>query len=375
MKSKKHTFNVQSRLIAALMACCLLLLTPAGCGDDWRYVTVPTSEKQTIRYRGIHMYDEVSVPASEADIDKMGSWGVNLTRWWFTNGALPNDATRAQYMAFITDRCNHLDTYMEALNRNNIKVCIVLGSYPGGRRPTDNWTCNMFYSRAAANWFVDAWKYISARYQDNPTVVMYDLMNEPGIIGDAIVALPDLFLEAAQAIRDQGDNTEIVFETSAIENYETMEPFDLPGILYSVHVYAPGTLTHQGISGNPIGAAYPGDIDGVYWLKARIRDNIRAAKRFADTYGVRIFVGEFGCARWAPENSSYNWTKDCLEYFEEEGWEYTFFSLEPTPANCSYTNTGATMWSPEYDTEYLSNCPVESTDRLELLKSYWAKNN
>jgi aryl-phospho-beta-D-glucosidase BglC (GH1 family) len=361
-------------MTAAAVALLLLLLAPAGCDDAWRYVTVPTSEKQTIRYRGIHMYDEVSVPAPEADIDKMGRWGVNFTRWWFLDEALPNDATRQQYQAFIVDRCDHLDTYMEALERNNIKVCIVLGSYPGGKRPIDNWTCNMFYDQTLAETFVQAWTYISTRYKDNPTVVMYDLMNEPGIIGDATIMLPDLFLQTAQAIRAQGDNTEIVYEPVTTTDYDGFEPFNLPGIVYSVHVYAPGALTHQGISGNPIGVAYPGDIDGAYWLKARIRDAHRAAKRFADTYGVRIFVGEFGCARWAPENSSYYWTKDCLEYFEEEGWDYIFFSLEPTPADCSYTNTGATMWSPEYDTEYLSHCPVESTDRLELLKSYWSKN-
>jgi hypothetical protein len=352
----------------------LLLLTPAGCGDDWRYVTVPTSEKQTIRYRGIHMYDEVGIPASEADIDKMGSWGVNLTRWWFLSGALPDNATPAEYQAFIVDRCDHLDTYLEAFERNNIKVCIVMGSYPGGRK--DGWVCNMFSNQTMLNTFVTAWKYISMRYKDSETVVMYDLMNEPGIyVPDAIIMIPDLFVQTAEAIRAQGDNTEIIYEPALpTTEYDELEPFDLPGILYSVHVYAPYALTHQGIGTVPIGVAYPDDIDGAYWHKARIRDEFRAVKRFAETYKARIFVGEFGCARWALENGSYNWTKDCLEYFEEEGWEYTFFSLEPTPADCSYVNTAATMWSPEYDTVYPSNCPVESTDRLELLKSYWARN-
>jgi hypothetical protein len=347
-------------------------LVLAGCGDDWRYVTVPTTEKQTIRYRGIHMYDEENIPANEADIDKMGAWGVNLTRWWFSF-ALPDNATRTQFLQGVAARCDHFDTFLPALERNNIKVCIVMGTYPGNRR-SDGWTCNMFYNLDQAETFVQAWKYISTRYKDNATVVMYDLMNEPGYNTDALVMMPDLFLRTAQAIRDQGDDTEIVYEPASVTDYDGLEPFDLPGIIYSVHVYSPGALTHQGISSNPIGIAYPGDIDGTYWHKARIRDEYRPAKRFAETHKARIFVGEFGCARWAPDNGSYNWTKDCLEYFEEEGWEYTFFSLEPTPEDCSYTNWGATMWSPEYDTVFQSHCPVYETDRLELLKSYWGKN-
>ena len=84
-----------------------------------------------------------------------------------------------------------------------------------------------------------------------------------------------------------------------------------------------------------------------------------------------MYVGEFGCARWAPNHSAYNWFRDCLEIFEEEGWHYAFFKDYPKAS----TNTVANTWSLQYDETFGTTEPVaEPTDRLELLQSYWAKN-
>jgi hypothetical protein len=341
------------------------------------------------------MYDEVGVPASEADINRMGSWGINLTRWWLMWWHMPNDITPEVYRQFIEERCNHLDTLIPAFRRNGIKVCLVMGSYPGGKLVgaiEGKWDVHrMFRETAWQDEFVRTWEYIAARYKDEETVVMYDLMNEPstGTMPNVpgLLTQPELFLKTAQAIRALGDETEIVFETPN-DIFESLKPFDVPGIIYSVHVYYPHVLTHQGLSDDwPVGPVYPGILENQYWEggekprleneywdAARLRDHYSDVKRFADTYKARIFVGEFGCARWAPGNSAYRYLKDCLEYFEEEGWDYMFFSLEPTPEDCSYMNWGATMWSPEYDTVFQSSCPVYETDRLTLFKSYWARN-
>jgi hypothetical protein len=184
--------------------------------------------------------------------------------------------------------------------------------------------------------------------------------------------MPDLFLKTAQMIQALGDDTEIVYEPSEEFGLDVIKPFDVPGIVYSVHSYAPFELTHQGLSSDAlINKVYPGGIEGQYWDSRMLRRNFGDVKRFSDNNHVRIFVGEFGCVRWAPNNSAYNYIKDCIEFFEEEGWDWTYFSLQPT---CS-GNWGATAWSAEYDTIYKSQCtPAGETDRLQILRSFYEKN-
>jgi hypothetical protein len=365
----------QNYLTVALALLLALILILAGCGPDSHYYQGDGVKSSfTTRYRGIHMYNDVGLYVPEADIDKIGSWNVNLTRWAFIWSAMPDGVTVEQYRQFIKDQCDTLDIKLPAFERNGVKVCIVMGTCPGGRL-SDGWRYRMFYPPymdELQDLFVEAWEYIATRYKDNPTIVMYDLMNEPGADDLASGQPEQLFLRAAQAIRAIDADTEIVYEPKDNATYDNLQPFDLPGIIYSIHVYIPHTLTHQGLqSTSPVGAVYPGNIDNIYYTKNRLRDDYRFAKRFSINNKVRFYVGEFGCVHWAPNNSAYNYFKDCLDYFEEEGWDYTYFSLEPACTD----NWGATAWSAEHDTLYRSTaCAIGNTDRLELLRSYWNKN-
>jgi aryl-phospho-beta-D-glucosidase BglC (GH1 family) len=334
-------------------------------------------EKYTTRYRGIGMYHGVGEPnLPDTDIDKVGKWKANLVRWWLIWWHMPNDITPEAYRQFIAEQCDTLDAKIPAFERNGIKVCLVMGSYPGGRVEIGQWPPHrIFHEIPWQDEFVQTWEYIAARYKDNKTVVMYDLMNEPNSMlapdVQGLLTLPELFLKTAQAIRAIDAETEIVYE-ACNDIFKGVEPFDVPGIIYSAHVYVPHLLTHQSVLDNAkLGVTYPGIIGDKYWDRDTLRNHYRDVKRFADDHHVRIFIGEFGCIRWAPNNSAYNYLKDCLEFFEEEGWDWTYFSLEP---RCSY-NWGATAWSAEHDTIYKSYCaPDEEPDRLTLLRSYFEKN-
>ena len=344
------------------------------CNEKDPEVKDETNEKLTTRYRGIHMYHEAAdgpkVP--DADIDKVGNWNVNLIRWWLMWWAMPDNVTQEQYRQFIYEQCDVLDTKLPVFKRNGIKVCLVMGSYPGGKVENGSqWPPHkVFYDGFWQDEFVWIWEYIAKRYKDEETIVMYDLMNEPNA-GDG--SPKPLFLTTAKAIRAIDTEKELVYEPGNESDYSSLQPFDIPGILYSVHVYYPHALTHQGIlsEGPPFVVSYPGNIENEYWNAARLREHYRVIKRFADTYHVRIFVGEFGCVHFAPNNSAYHYMKDCIEFFEEAGWDWIHFSLEP---ECS-GNWGATAWCAEYDTIYKSYCKATfETDRLQLLKSYYAKN-
>jgi aryl-phospho-beta-D-glucosidase BglC (GH1 family) len=364
-KNMKYIIKFSYFLVVAVCGLC-------GCKNN-HTDNGGTQEKLTTRYRGIGMWNGVGEPdVPDADIDKLGTWNVNLVRWWLIWWVMPNDISVEQYRQFITEQCDILDAKLPVFKRNGIKVCLAMWSFPGGKvENAGQWPPHkIFYDESWQDEFVWTWEYIAARYKDNETVVMYDLMNEPN--PGTANNVPNVFLRTAKAIRALGDETEIVYEPVDGDRLKDFKPFDVSGIIYSVHAYYPHVLTHQGMSdGWPIGPVYPGILENEYWDAARLRDLYRDVKRFADDNRVRIFIGEFGCVRWAPDNSAYRYLKDCIEFFEEEGWDWTCFSLQP---QCSY-NWGATAWSAEHDTIYKSVCASgQETDRLELLKIYWKKN-
>lgn len=77
-----------------------------------------------------------------------------------------------------------------------------------------------------------------------------------------------------------------------------------------------------------------------------------------------IYIGEFSCIRWAPNNSAYNYIRDCIEIFEEYNWDYDYYSFQ--------TWNG---WSVEHSTGYYDNVfPTTKTDRELLLRSYFRQN-
>jgi hypothetical protein len=381
---KNSIFKVQSHGRAMLTACCCLLLPFAGCNDNNGNTPDTPSKEANVRYRGINSYNGVGEDVLDSDIDKLGAWKVNLVRWWLIdwnmteNDENPVIPTPEAFRQLITSQCEALDASLPALKRNGIKVCLVMGSLPGGRLKDGSRAHRMFYEASRQDEFVAAWEYIATHYKDEETVVMYDLMNEPN--SGAMSNQRDVFLRTAQAIRAIDAGTEIVYEPVVDTHYEDFEPFDLPGIVYSDHVYEPLALTHQGaITSLPVNKTYPGVINGVYYDDFELRRFYRPIKRFADKYNVRILIGEFGCARWAPNNSAYNYFKDCIAYFEEEGWDWTYHSLIPETGDegnegCYY-NWGSSAWCLERDTVLRSPClPGYETNRIQLLKSYWAKN-
>ena len=150
-------------------------------------------------------------------------------------------------------------------------------------------------------------------------------------------------------------------------------------LIYSVHNYQPHAYTHQGIknlSGTDLahpydisGKGWPGvysDGAGALWNKDRLRQELKPVLDFQKKNNVRIYVGEFGVARWAPNAADY--LRDNIELFEEYGWDWTNHAFRESH-----------IWSSEDDEQYSDSkhaqlSPTE-TDRARVLKSYLKLNN
>ncbi len=91
-------------------------------------------------------------------------------------------------------------------------------------------------------------------------------------------------------------------------------------IIYSLHAYEPHTYTHQGVS-----TEWPNAVDWPAGGVGRIEKMLSAAIRFQKRHKVRMHVGEFSVARWAP--GAANYISDCIEVFEKHGWDWNYHAF------------------------------------------------
>jgi len=310
-----------------------------------------------------------------------GDWKANHIRWQLLWDGFPNGpadtATVEEYAAWIDKQCAQLDALLPELRRYGVRVCLDLHTPPGGRMPreTSGSEMRLFQEKQFQDAFVATWQKLAQKYKDVDVIWCYDLLNE-AVEGDmpkieGLLDWRELALKTSKEIRKIDPDKAIVIEPapwgapSALEWFEPFDPKEVPNVVYSVHMYMPHEFTHQGVYDSPVGLVYPGRMsDGKHWDKEQIRHSLQSVIDYANDYGVAIYMGEFGSIRWAPENSSYRYLRDCIEVFEEEGWDWAYHAFREWDG-----------WSIEHGTDKNDRRRAsEPTDRELLLRSWFEKN-
>jgi hypothetical protein len=142
------------------------------------------------------------------------------------------------------------------------------------------------------------------------------------------------------------------------------EPLPFDKIVYSFHMYEPGTFTHQNVYYDIPPVQYPGIIDGKMWDENELRTNMRRVLDGQRDYNVHIYVGEFSAIRWAPGNSAYAYLRDVIDICEENDWDWAYHAFREWPG-----------WSVEHvgDRNNTQLSPIR-TDRQQLLMDWFKKN-
>lgn len=331
------------------------------------------SAAEPLRFRGA-MISPNHFHAEDLDV-LGGKWNANLVRWqlnWgFPHGAADH-ATTEEYFAWLDGQCRLLDAMLPLFEQSGVIVCLDLHTSPGGFGKNN--TNRAFEEKEFTEAFVETWVRLASRYKDEPAIWAYDILNEPversHAENDYHIAWHDLAQRTAEHIREIDSKTPIIYEPSPWANpqgFIGLPPLNLDNIIYSVHMYIPHAFTHQGVTSvvkenKPF--VYPGEINGEFWNKAKLRETLEPVLVFQQKYGVPIFVGEFSAIRWAPGNSAYNYLKDAIELFEEYGWDWTYHAFREWDG-----------WSVEYTSDKNDSKPAaEPTDRELLLRSYFRKN-
>ena len=180
----------------------------------------------------------------------------------------------------------------------------------------------------------DLWGHVAQKYGDHPWLLSYDLLNEPHTPRE--VKLQDqLFRTLIDRVRAVDTNTWLTLEPGPWalpdQAFENREALTGEKLVYSFHFYYPHSYTHQNIHSYQGETFYPKPYPGVlrlfdtppdsYWDKAALEKSMANAIEFQRKYGVKLWIGEFGVARWAP--GAERWLADVIDLFEKYDWPWT----------------------------------------------------
>ena len=310
----------------------------------------------------------------EEDLNVLARWGVNHVRWQFLWDGFPNGpadtATVEEYNDWIEKECQKLDRILPMCKDRGVFVVVDVHTPPGGR--LKNSDMRMFKEKEFQTAFLDVWEKLAKRYKGNEAVWGYDLLNEPveGTIppNSGILDWRELAVEAIERIRAIDSDRAIIVETApwgGPEGFDWFEPIDAKNIVYSAHLYLPHKFTHQGVHDTAsIGLKYPGEVDGKFWNKEQLRKALKPVIDFQNDYGVHFYLGEFSAIRWAPPGTGRQYLSDCVDLFEEYGWDWAYHAFREWNG-----------WSLEHSGDRADNKPTtEPTDRLLLMQSWFEMN-
>jgi hypothetical protein len=300
-------------------------------------------------------------------------WNANVIRWQLIRtGKAARSVALTNYDEWLDGELRKLDAALPLCAELGVRMVLDLHSPPGGAGTAGGYVgsdSGLFTNRMAQVKFVEIWRRMAKRYRDSAVIWGYDLANEPvdDEVGDGCEDWQALATRAARAVREIDARHAIIIEPSpwggpgAIRN---LDPVPVSGVVYSVHMYEPGHFTHQGVHGHATGVRYPGVIQGKTWDKEALRRALQPVVEFQQRHNAHIFLGEFSAIRWAPDDSALRYLRDCIELFEESGWDWTYHAFREWHG-----------WSVEHGSDPANNerSPVQ-TDRERLLREWFGKN-
>lgn len=306
----------------------------------------------------------------EAGVRELASWGANHIRWQLTWDGFPHsqadNANKEQYRQWLEGALNHVDKMLPLCKELGINVVIDLHTLPGGR--LENYTHRIFTDKGWQDEYVAIWKDIANRYKGNNAVWGYDVANEPndGNIENGALDWPTLASVVTHEIRTIDKDHPIIVEAKGgdVGTLVRFQTIDVPGLVYSFHMYIPHSFTHQNISGRQKTFYYPGRVGLKWWDKNALRKVLDEVKEWQQKNNAQIYVGEFSAIRWAPGEDAYNYLKDCIDLFEEFNWSWCYHAFREYHG-----------WSVEHDGNKANeNRSTVPTMRQQLFMEAFKKN-
>lgn len=282
----------------------------------------------------------MGVNKTSADVNDFINFGGKLVRWQLVYGG--NVTTNFDYAAYR----NWIGVAMNDLTSDTtvpFKVVLLL-STPGPVKYSNKLWRARFY---------ETWEDIARTLKGNKYIYGYDLINEPNLRNSD---LKKLYKETIKRILRIDPQANIILSSKlgSPKYLSTMKPISGANS-YTVHLWQPLSYTHQGVMAN---FKYPKALDYQPLLK-----DISYIRKFQKKNpSKKIFIGEFGCARWAPNCKDFLWT--IIQYCKTFNWVWTFHAYRDFQG-----------WDQEYSS--VLNNGIDSgevrtvTDRFQVILDGW----
>ena len=283
----------------------------------------------TARVSGAPQKRGVMLPGkacTENDFQTLCQWGATLVRYQMTDGPTPasgesTEAYLTRYRAWLSGKLDHLDhDVLPWAVRYGMDVAVDLHTPPGGN---DGSVMN---DKTLATEFVSLWRNIATRFKGRAGIYGYDLCNELNQTGPVLYDYWTIQRLAAEAIRAVDPETPIIIESNKKDSpltFSYLSPLNLTNVIYELHMYEPGSYTHQGVAGeeNFEIINYPREGRD----KAYLQQVLSAARAFETAHGAKIYVGEFSAPCWAGGVETY--LGDLIDIFGTYGWDWTYHAF------------------------------------------------
>lgn len=259
------------------------------------------------------------------DLRALRAWGANLAEIPVSNIYSPTPP-----YAFKPENLAKLDQAVNAAEQAGLYIALTCREGPG--RADFEQSHEIWREASAQDAYPEMWREVASHYHGRASIVGYDLMCEPHPDDDAVQPLGDwnaLARKITVAIRTVDERTPILVNSigwAYPQQFEVLRPTGDPRTVYTVHFYDPHYYTHQKPGDNVIypGFRIPGK-DAKAWDKVALEAQFAPVRAFQQKYRATIFVGEFGCARYAPGAQA--WLGDQMDLYEQYGWSWAYWAF------------------------------------------------
>ncbi len=294
---------------------------------------------------------------TEQDFQTLKSWNVNLIRWpisaypWEFDG---KDLTKLRTM--VDRKLRDFDHVTALAEKYGIAVILCYALPPGGRM--NDATFVMQSRSVEAECFFEIWEKIARHCKGNKALYGYDLINEPSQRIRLLYDYRSIQERAAKRIRAVDPETPVILESNLLaspETFRSLEPLDMKDVVYQLHMYIPDRFTHAAVG------SYPGVIEGKKWTKEELRAVLKPVRDFQERHHAKIYAGEFSARSRAI--GAENYLRDCIELFEEYGWDWTYHAFREAPT-----------WDVEKTEQNGKHFSAADTPRKQILLNAFKQN-
>lgn len=265
------------------------------------------------------------VDFTEEDFKTLKKWNVNLLRYPFIAYAWVFDGKNLDELRRRIDkRLKNFDKACRFAKQYGVRLIVCYAMPPGGR--LSDATLAMQTNRKYAECYWEMWERIAKHCKGRKVVWAYDLINEPSQKVKLAYDYWNIQRIAAEKIRAIDPEVPVIIESNLLaapDMFRILEPLKMKDVIYQLHMYIPAEFTHSTM------APYPGKINNKYWDKKELRKVLQPVVDFQKRHGARIYTGEFSTRSRSVGAERY--LRDCIELFEEFGWDWTYHSFREAP--------------------------------------------